>query len=281
MSDVSNDFYDNFYLQTYNWNQYCPTKIPNEYYDFVESNPRGHGLWAWKSLILSKAVNGYFGSFDGVFYSDAGTELLINYTSKKKLIDLMENAEKIGIVTFSTNAIEKHFSKKLALDLLADQAEKYSVQREATSIFVSTNDNSARNIVDKWQKLCFQDNFALLLDPVQRFEKHPFIDHRHDQSVLSILLKNARIPSLEPVNPRSPGNTNSFLERLIFTPWPLWQIRNRSGSTLLSNWQNISVISILCVPFFNYRIHIFKGRRFFYKIRYWVLKQSSKLRNTS
>lgn len=37
MSDVSNDFYDNFYLQTYNWNQYCPTKIPNEYYDYNQT----------------------------------------------------------------------------------------------------------------------------------------------------------------------------------------------------------------------------------------------------
>lgn len=32
-SDVSNGFYNNFYTQTYNWNAYCPNKIPNGYMD--------------------------------------------------------------------------------------------------------------------------------------------------------------------------------------------------------------------------------------------------------
>ena len=32
-SDVSNGFYNNFYVQTYNWNSYCPNKIPNSFMD--------------------------------------------------------------------------------------------------------------------------------------------------------------------------------------------------------------------------------------------------------
>jgi GR25 family glycosyltransferase involved in LPS biosynthesis len=30
-SDVSGQFYNNFYTQSYNWNHYCPNKIPNVY----------------------------------------------------------------------------------------------------------------------------------------------------------------------------------------------------------------------------------------------------------
>jgi hypothetical protein len=32
-SDVSNGQYNNFYVQTYNWNGYCPFKIPGEFLD--------------------------------------------------------------------------------------------------------------------------------------------------------------------------------------------------------------------------------------------------------
>ena len=32
-SDVSGGFYNNFYTQTYNWNSYCPKKIPNNFMD--------------------------------------------------------------------------------------------------------------------------------------------------------------------------------------------------------------------------------------------------------
>ena len=32
-SDVSGDFYNNFYTQTYNWNVYCPKKLPQNYTD--------------------------------------------------------------------------------------------------------------------------------------------------------------------------------------------------------------------------------------------------------
>lgn len=32
-SDVSGDFYNNFYLQTYNWNVYCPVKLQQSFFD--------------------------------------------------------------------------------------------------------------------------------------------------------------------------------------------------------------------------------------------------------
>ena len=32
-SDVSNGMYNNWYTQTYNWNRWCPIKIPNEFLD--------------------------------------------------------------------------------------------------------------------------------------------------------------------------------------------------------------------------------------------------------
>jgi hypothetical protein len=36
-SDVSGGVYNNFYTQTYNWNQYSPVKIPREYLNLQEN----------------------------------------------------------------------------------------------------------------------------------------------------------------------------------------------------------------------------------------------------
>ena len=38
-SDVSHGVYNNFYTQTYNWNQYSPVKIPSEFLS-LEQNIR-------------------------------------------------------------------------------------------------------------------------------------------------------------------------------------------------------------------------------------------------
>lgn len=37
-SDVSGNFYRNFFTQTYNWSSYCPVKLPNSYFDFDHVN---------------------------------------------------------------------------------------------------------------------------------------------------------------------------------------------------------------------------------------------------
>jgi len=245
---------------------------PEDYFDFIAKYPRGRGLWSWKSLLICKAVEGYFGDFDGIFYTDAGSELVLNVVSRRKLTHLMKRAMRIGVLGFTTNSTEIQYSKKMVLDMLVDPKEAFTLQREATTLLISTKSEEARSIVTAWRNLCFKDGFELLKDSHSAYENSEFIDHRHDQSILSILLKNAQIPGFKSNTPNHSQFPIPLLEKIIFTPWPIWQVRNRTGVSLLDAWQGNFVCSHLCVPFFAARNIIFRSRRTKNRIFFWYFK---------
>ena len=243
----------------------------------IAEAPRGHGLWAWKSIILSSAANGAFGKFNGIFYTDAGTELVTNLIARQRLKKLFSAATAQGIVTFQTNSLEYSYSKRAVLDLLVSRVERQTPQREATTIIVSLDDERAIELVHEWNRLCILNNFELLRDPVTPQESLDFIDHRHDQSILSILLKNWNIPSEQPNTPTYHNFHISLLQRLIYLTWPIWPIRNRCGVSQIKSWQNSIVISLIAEPLFRFRVVILRVTRLLTKIKFWILKRLGKL----
>ena len=252
---------------------------PAEYFNFISSHPRGHGLWSWKSLVISKAVDGYYGDFDGIFYTDAGSELVFNAVSRKKVLKMMECAMNNGIFGFTTNSSEIQYSKKLVLDMLIDPNEAFTPQREATTLLISAKSANARSIIDSWKDLSFKDHFELLKDSECSDEDPAFIDHRHDQSVLSVLLKNSKIPGNKLNTPNHSQHSIPLLDKIVFTPWPIWQVRNRSGVSLVADWQKSPILSRLCVPFFLCRHLIYRLTRMKNRMLFWSIKIKGKWKN--
>ena len=244
---------------------------------FITNNERGYGLFAWKSYILNLAMQGYFGKYDGVFYADAGCELLWNKKSLNYFKGLMEQTKASGILTFTTPIPELFVTKKDVLALLDNQDHVYSPQIEATVIFVNPHSDSAIEIVRKWWALSSFDDFKYLADPTGVLEIDDFIDHRHDQSVLSILLKNYGIVALPESTPRYSRKNISLLHYLVFTPWPIWAIRNRTSVTKLRHWQTNSLISALLNPFYQHRLLIFRIRKFIIHLKFAAVYRCRKI----
>jgi hypothetical protein len=89
-------------------------------------------------------------------------------------------------------------------------------------IFAVKSERSQR-IANQWLRYCTYSNFSYLLDPSDSEAQSPdFIQHRWEQSILSLILKSEKV--------------NPILDETYFFPdwqkgsdFPIWAMRNRSG----------------------------------------------------
>ena len=144
------------------------------------------GNYFWKPYVIIKALdkikNGNY-----LMYADSGSFFL---KSVLPLIKYMETKQK-SILCFSLPVIEKQWTKRDAFLLMNCDTEYYreSPQIMATFIMVKKSQESIQFLND-YKKYC-SDNRILSDDPnVLGKPNYPgFIEHRHDQSVLSLLSK--------------------------------------------------------------------------------------------
>ena len=163
------------------------------------------------------------------------------------------------------------------LALLDNQELIYSPKIEATVIFANPNSETAVELVGKWWELSSQDDFKYLLDPNPGSEMEKFVEHRWDQSILSVLLKNYGLVSLPESTPRYVNKSISLLHYFVFTPWPIWAIRNRTSVTKLRHWQTNSLISALLNPFYQHRLLIFRIRKFIIHLKFATVYRCRKM----
>jgi hypothetical protein len=109
----------------------------------------------------------------------------------ENMIDLLNNSNR-PIITFSAQYPEKHFQKLSVLkyfnlSLNTDFLDSYQIEG---GVFICKKTDLVVNFVKKWLDLVLYDNYKLVIDSIDNEEElMDFLEHRHDQSILSILCK--------------------------------------------------------------------------------------------
>jgi hypothetical protein len=158
----------------------------NKHGNFVENNPRGYGHWLWKPY-LTKITMDKMNDGDILLYLDSGCE----FDLKKKYVleQFFEYVKDEPLIATETDLAECQWTKMdLFVHLNAlDDCFTYSYQREGgMNLFLVCE--KTRSFVNKWYETCC--NYHLIDDSPSVNPNHPwFRDHRHDQSVYSILFK--------------------------------------------------------------------------------------------
>ena len=170
---------------------------------FVEKNkailaePRGAGYWLWKPSIIARALR-ELRDDDYLFYCDSGC-LFINPIDE--VIDIHERElDDKGIVVFKTtmwvetgppwqDAPEYMWTKRdvfaaMDADLVATT---HSAQANGATILMRKRE-FATQFVDRWLAYC-EDPHLLTDTPSLRPNYAGYSEHRHDQSLLSVLSK--------------------------------------------------------------------------------------------
>lgn len=153
---------------------------------------RGAGLWLWKPYFIFRKLKELKNN-EYLLYSDSGAVLL------KPVTLLLEELELTGqdLAAFELPLIEKQWTKQVLLDNLNCNSPKFADSNQRLSSFhfikkTSWSMDFYKEYLDHccvWENI--SDDYCGVVNSVN------FIDHRHDQSIFSLLTKIAGLKSMK------------------------------------------------------------------------------------
>lgn len=160
---------------------------------------RGVGYWLWKPYFIDKVLN-MLNEGDFLFYMDSGTSILKDLTP---LFNLCVKAG--GILLFENRDgnpykeiwINRQWTKEDCFIKMNCESTNYKNGKQCTAnLQLYQKCKRSVNFVKEYLKYC-EDEDILTDKPNQLGKNHEtFIDHRHDQSVLSLLAIKHSVPLL-------------------------------------------------------------------------------------
>ena len=211
--------------------------VPEETKNFVKNNKQGFGLWVWKPYLLKTAFR-EFPSCKGIVYLDAGCEINNQELASVKLKEYLNYATKNKAFTFQIMDSDYVWTTTEVINRLDGDSHAKSGQIIATA-FILANNPENREFIDLWVENCENNQFANLIGESKSADRREFKQHRHDQSIFSLLFKKRQIQSV-------PDET-FFSEdwRRNGRDFPIWAARNRTNLTLNSSKVNILMYRFL------------------------------------
>lgn len=159
------------------------------------SSARGSGYWLWKPYIILdmfKKIN----DGDYLVYMDSGANFISDPTEYLKMID-----EK-GVLAFSMMQKTSKWTKGdcfFKVNKVNKDDFKDTNQLQGTYIFFRKCDYSVKFVKD-WLELCCDENLITDLPNVYMNNYDDFIDHRHDQSIFSLLCYNEKVMNIPQID---------------------------------------------------------------------------------
>ena len=203
---------------------------------------------AIKAYMIDWALDGKFGKFDLVMYSDAGSEFVNNLFARRNFKALLERARLRGGVAQHLFGLENQFSKRKLLEFLnVSIIESATPQIQATwSLWNNSEEN--RTLAKNWVILS-DSSLDLWQNPNELTQESPeYIDHRRDQSIFSILWKragNETVPEYRDFRP------------ILSASFPIQNRRNRTGETEVPRITRSFIAGLIS----NVYIKLYRDRR--------------------
>lgn len=159
----------------------------------VNKDTRGFGFWIWKPQCVLQALasipEGHV-----LLYCDIGCALNNNSQAKARLreyVEIVKNSPS-GILSFELeNLPEIAWTKRQTLEYFNFIThEQLQSTQYMGNVFLLRNSPHVRKLVQEWLRIATLDNFIYINDTKGSKPEFPqFRDHRHDQSIWSIIRK--------------------------------------------------------------------------------------------
>lgn len=179
------------------------------YAEKLRSNVRGYGYWCWKPHIIRKILQ-KLSHGDLLLYMDAGCHLNLRGIKRLKEYFSLVEGSKSGLLAFQAIPPLTHDGRALP-----DLAERIWTKGDVFDYFSIKNDSriadaqqfgsgiiffrkckESEALVDEWLN-AISYSFSMLDDtPSILPNSDDFIEHRHDQSIFSILCKLHGVDSI-------------------------------------------------------------------------------------
>lgn len=198
---------------------YCPQNIE---ISFLKENinilkqRRGNGYWLWKPYFIKKTLE-KMENDDYLFYCDSGSYFIKPITP---LIDI-SLATGQEIIVFELTHLEKEWTKRDAFILMDCDDPKYSESRQRLACFsLWKKTRFTMDFINEFLRYAQDERIITDLENQCGYPNYKeFKEHRHDQSIFSLLTKKYELDAYR--DPTQWGNGvkhlyhNSKYEQLI------------------------------------------------------------------
>lgn len=189
---------------------------------FISNNSRGYGYWLWKPYLICDTLK-KMNENDILLYCDVGCELnkygLHNFY---KLLNIVLNKKIIG---FKAGSCDINYTKR---DLSAQYPLNINlllINHLQAGCLLMQKSSFIEHIMNEWFINCeIYHNIDDSQSKLNNFKN--FIEHRHDQSVLNMILKKYKIINNFDCDYLS--SSNNVIQS------PILYIRNKTGKSILN-----------------------------------------------
>jgi len=172
--------------------QYMDDNFKKKNYNIL-SQRRGVGYWLWKPYFILRFLKDIIKNGEYLIYSDSGAIFTKSWTPVFELMDKLNT----NIGCFEIIQIEKKWTKRDLFIKMGLDIPEYtdSFQRMASYQVIKKNDFTIK-FYKEYLDLCC--DFGNITDSPSKLGKNYdiFVEHRHDQSIFSLLTKKYKIPCL-------------------------------------------------------------------------------------
>ena len=157
----------------------------------ILNKKRGGGYWIWKPYLIKKHLE-KINNNDILIYIDAG--VTINLMGKYRLLEYIEllNKSKEGIISFQMEELqEKYWTKREVFNYFnISYDDKIANSGQLVGgILIMKKNKKLISQIEEWNRILYYDSSLFIDDFDRRFQIKDFKDHRHDQSIFSIIRK--------------------------------------------------------------------------------------------
>lgn len=181
-------------------------KENKEIFDYA----RGYGYWIWKPYFIKRVLN-YINEGDILFYVDSGNELINN---PQPLFNLFQNQDVILFKNRDGNPIgeiwiNSMWTKADCFNLMEcnDEVYKKGIQVDGSYILLKKTLFTTQ-LIDEYLKYSCNKNIITDIPNITGNNEPDFRDHRHDQSILSLLAIKHNIKTFE-----SPSESSNHIQK--------------------------------------------------------------------
>lgn len=173
--------------------EFTPDDIDEEFKKLnarILSKPRGAGLWLWKPYAIKKALS-QINIGDYLIYSEAAS---IYVNRIQYLIDALELSGQ-DVMVFELPLISKQWTKAETFVKLKCDTFGFEEKNQIGASFILLKKTiHSQNFINEYLESCC-DEVAISAEQFDKSILNPkeFIDHREDQSILSILSMKYKI----------------------------------------------------------------------------------------
>jgi hypothetical protein len=191
------------FARVYAWNESdLAEDFRQDHANFIATHPRGYGYWIWKPQVILQAMERVpLGEY--IVYADAGSAFKHTPAAMLRFQNYLQMAEThtSDMLTFALGhpLVEAAWTK---MDTVAkvfphpsgdDELKRLLLSPQImATIIIFKNTDKTQAFVKEWRDMCTckSDGYMYVTDEPSKFQNLPiFNEHRHDQSIFSLLCK--------------------------------------------------------------------------------------------